>query len=247
MMLVQNGLVLPALRLLSAGIGFMLVTTCLRLLFRPAVIGRGGEKAVRQALARLGLPALHDVVLADALGHTQIDHLVRTAQGIVVIETKAFAGWITGTLYGAQWMQHLAGGSIRHGFQNPVRQNHRLCKAVEAAVSGLALPVHSLVVSAGRARFCKALRGVALPMAALRRLAEDAPWTARVDHHEMASGLTSLRSWPAGRPSCRRLHRAEVRARRRPEQVLTARMAWALLSVGVLSVMVGLAPMLMRG
>jgi len=140
---VQDGLLLtvpPVLRLLACGIGFMLVRSCLARLLRPAATGRGGERAVRQALARLRLPALHDVVLADALGHTQIDHLVRTSQGIVVIETKTFAGWITGTLYGAHWTQHLAGGRIRHRFQNPVRQNHRQCKAVEAAISGLAVP-----------------------------------------------------------------------------------------------------------
>ncbi len=147
MMLAQDGLVLPVLRLLAACIGAMLVTSCLTLLFRPALIGWGGEMTVRQALARRGLPALHDVVLADTLGHAQIDHLVRTAQGIVVIETKAFAGWITGTLYSMQWVQHLAGSRIRHGFQNPARQNHRHCKAVEVATSGLAVQVHSLVVA----------------------------------------------------------------------------------------------------
>ncbi len=47
-------------------------------------------------------------------------------------------------------------------------------------------------------------------------------------------------------PQPRRLHRAEVRARRRPELVLTERMAWALLPVGAVAVAAGLAPMLMR-
>ncbi len=245
MMLVQDGLVLPVLRLLAACIGAMLVTSCLTLLFRPALIGWGGEKAVRQALARLGLPALHDVVLADTLGHAQIDHLVRTAQGIMVIETKAFAGWITGTLYGAQWVQHLAGSRIRHGFQNPVRQNHRHCKAVEVAIGGLAVQVqvHSLVVSAGRARYCEALEAVPMPVAALGRLVGNTPWVARVDTGEMAAAWTRLEALARRTPELRRLHRAEVRVRRLPEQVLTARMAWALLPVGVLLVMVGVAPM----
>jgi len=250
MILLQDDLVLPVLpvlRLLAAYIGAMLVMSCLTLLFRPALIGWGGEKAVRQALARLGLPALHDVVLADTLGHTQIDHLVRTAQGIVVIETKTFAGWITGTLYSAQWVQHLAGGRIRHGFQNPVRQNHRHCKAVEAAIGGLAVPVHSLVVSAGRARYCEALEAVPIPVASLGRLAGNSPWVARVDAGEMDTAWTRLQVLARQTPELRRLHRADVRARRLPEQVLTARMAWALLPVGVLSVMVGVAPMLMRG
>jgi len=165
----------------------------------------------------------------------------------VVIETKASAGWITGTLYGSQWVQHLAGGRIRLGFQNPVRQNHRHCKAVEAAVGGLAVPVHSLVVSAGRARYCEALETVPMPVAALGRLAGNTPWVARVDAGEMHAAWTRLEALARRTPRLRRLHRAEVRARRLPEQVLTARMAWALLPVGVLSVVVGVAPMLMRG
>ena len=246
-MQVQGVLMLPLLRLLASGVGFVLVTNCLALLFRPAVIGQGGERAVRQALVRLRLPALHDVVLADTFGHTQVDHLVRTAQGIVVIETKTFAGWISGTLYGAQWTQHFAGGRVRHRFQNPVRQNYRHCKAVEAAVSGLAVPVHSLIVSAGRARFCPALEPVLVPVAALSRLTDGTPWVASVDSAELAVAWVRLEELALRTPRLRPLHRAEVRARRTPEQVLTARMAWALLPVGAVAVAVGLVPILMRG
>ncbi len=246
-MQVQDVLMLPALRLLAVGIGSALVANCLTLLFRPALIGRGGERAVRLALARLGLPALHDVVLADALGHTQIDHLVRTTQGIVVIETKTFSGWITGTLYSAEWTQHLAGGRIRHRFQNPVRQNHRHCKGVEAAIIGLTVPVHGRIVSAGRARFCEALEAVPIPVPALGRLVVDSPWMARVDTGELNAAWTRLETLARRTPRLRRLHRAEVRARRRPELVLTERMAWALLPVGAMAVAAGLAPMLMRG
>lgn len=244
---VQDILVLAALRLLAVGVGSALVANCLALLFRPAVIGHGGERAVRLALARLGLPALHDTVLADALGHTQIDHLVRTTQGIVVIETKTFSGWIMGTLYSAEWTQHLAGGRIRHRLQNPVRQNHRHCKAVEAAISGLVVPVHGRIVSAGRARFCQALETVPILVSALGQLVVDSPWVARVDPGELDAAWTRLEILARRTPQLRRLHRAEVRARRTPELVLTERMAWALLPVGVVAVAAGLAPMLMRG
>ncbi len=112
----------------------------LTLLFRPALIGLGGERAVRLALARLGLLALHDVVLTDALGHTQIDS---------------------------------------------VRQNHRHCKAVEAAIIVLTLPVHGRIVSAGRARFCEALEVVPIPVSALGQLVVDSPQVARVDSGEL--------------------------------------------------------------
>ena len=49
-MQVLNGLVPlapPVRRLLAFGVGVVLVTTCMTLLFRPALVGRGGEKAIR--------------------------------------------------------------------------------------------------------------------------------------------------------------------------------------------------------
>jgi len=125
------------------------------------------------------------VVLADALGHTQINHLVRTTQEIVVIETKTFSGWITGTLYSAEWTQHLAGSRTRHRFRNPVRRSHRHCKAVEAAITGLTVPVHGRILSAGRARFCQALEAVPILLPALGQLVVDSLWVARVDFGEL--------------------------------------------------------------
>ena len=54
--------------------------------------GRKGEATVAEVLARVELPALHDVVLRDSRGLTQVDHLVRLPGGIVVLETKAIGG-----------------------------------------------------------------------------------------------------------------------------------------------------------
>ena len=115
--------------------------------------GRRGESAVMLVLARLGYPALHDVVLADKRGVTQIDHIVRTADGIAVLETKTMAGVITGAVRGREWTQQLADGT-RMRFQNPHRQNYRHVKAVERVVAPLPVPVRGYVVAAGSARFC---------------------------------------------------------------------------------------------
>ena len=160
----SSAVALPALCILAATVGVLLVVTCLKVLFRSHLIGRGGERAVRRSLTRLGLAALHDVVLADRLGHTQIDHLVRTSRGIAVLETKTFAGWI-------KWTQYLAGGRVRHAFQNPLRQNYRHCKAVEAAIGATAVPVAGFVVSEGRARFCPELATAVVPVMDLGRIA----------------------------------------------------------------------------
>jgi hypothetical protein len=109
------------------------------------------------------------VLLADLFGLTQVDHLVRGPDCILVIETKRYGGHITGSLRGDVWVQHLAGGEVRYSFRNPIRQNHRHCRAVEAVLAGLDVPVGGYVVSAGSATFCAALAAVVVP---LGRLAE---------------------------------------------------------------------------
>jgi hypothetical protein len=48
--------------------------------------------------------------LPDLLGVTQLDHLVRASDSILVIETKTYGRYIVGSLDSAQWAQHLAAG-----------------------------------------------------------------------------------------------------------------------------------------
>ncbi|WP_158744948.1 nuclease-related domain-containing protein [Acidisphaera sp. L21] len=137
--------------------------------FKAAIIGRKGEGAVARALSNLGMPALHDVLLPDLLGVTQMDHLVRASDAIMVIETKTYGGHITGSLDSAEWVQHLAAGEVRHALQNPVHQNHRHCRAVQVVLAGLLVPIAGIIVSAGSATFCDDLKGRVVP---LPRLAE---------------------------------------------------------------------------
>ena len=130
---------------------------------KAGITGAKGEDAVARELARLGLTALHDVILSDSRGLTQVDHLVLGADGIFVLETKTYGGFITGGLHAATWTQHLAGGT-KTAFQNPLRQNHRHCSAVREALAGFAVPVHGYVVSAGRAKLGDDLVGVVVPL-----------------------------------------------------------------------------------
>ena len=130
---------------------------------KAGITGAKGEDAVSRELARLGLTALHDVILSDSRGLTQVDHLVLGSDGIFVLETKTYGGFITGELHTPTWTQHLAGGT-KTAFQNPIRQNHRHCSAVREALAGLAVPVHGHVVSAGRAKLGDDLVGVVVPL-----------------------------------------------------------------------------------
>jgi hypothetical protein len=64
--------------------------------FKAGIIGRKGEGAVARVLSALADPVLHDVLLPDPLGVTQVDHLVCAPDAILVIETKTYGGYITG-------------------------------------------------------------------------------------------------------------------------------------------------------
>lgn len=153
--------------------------------FKAGIIGRKGENAVARALTRLGLPALHDAILADPFGLTQVDHLVCALEAIIVIETKTYAGHITGTPYSHEWVQHLAGGETRHALLNPLHQNHRHCRAVEATIADFDVPIAGIVVSAGSATFCDELQGVVVQVdrlgEAIHRLPSEAQGSAMLE------------------------------------------------------------------
>ncbi len=143
--------------------------------FKAGITGRKGESAVARELAALGHPALHDVMLADLFGVTQVDHLVRAPDAILVIETTTYGGHITGTVDGGEWVQHLIHDEVRHVFQNPARQNHRHYRAVEAALAGNDVPIAGAIVSAGSATFCAELEGVVVPIGRLGELFRPTP------------------------------------------------------------------------
>jgi restriction system protein len=94
---------------------------------------------------------LHNVTLGTPDGTTQIDHVIISPYGIFVIETKNMKGGIFGTANQAQWKQKI----FKHTFmfQNPLRQNYRHLKAVEAALQVDPADVHSLVAFVGRSEF----------------------------------------------------------------------------------------------
>lgn len=138
-------------------------------------------------LARAGLPALHDVVLRDSLGLTQVDHLVRLLDRIVVLETKAYAGMVTGGMGDRHWVQHLRAGQVRTAFLNPLLRNLRHVRAVRELADG-GTAVDALVVSAGSARFCGDLEAavvkldeLAVRLCAMRPLAGSCSPAPRVD------------------------------------------------------------------
>ncbi|KDE19298.1 DNA topoisomerase I [Acetobacter aceti 1023] len=113
--------------------------------------GREGEEKVSRILQHMGWPTLHNVILEDERGLTQIDHLAKAPWGIVVIETKNYDGFISGTSTPGIWKQSFptSSGIVYRPFMDPVRQNYRHVCAVKY-LTGIE-NVQSVVVFAGRA------------------------------------------------------------------------------------------------
>ncbi len=125
------------------------------LLRSPFVKGWWGEfqvnAALRLFLSRKRYHLIKNITVRSDNGTTQIDHIIVSAYGLFVIETKNMSGWIFGTDRDSQWTQKFRRKSFQ--FQNPLRQNFKHA-AVLSEVLGLRRGViKSVVVFVGSARF----------------------------------------------------------------------------------------------
>ena len=181
--------------------------------FKAGISGRKGEGAVARELECLGVDALHDVILENDRGLTQIDHLVRSASGVLVLETKTLSGRISGTPLCRAWVQQIGSGESATvtTFQNPLWQNLRHVRAVEAVVAPYGLPVSRRDVSAGAAELADELRAVVLPLGEIGRLVGVTPEPGRTSLEAAWCALVAA----AGSGEARRDEHAETLRRRR--------------------------------
>lgn len=129
------------------------------LLQTPWAKGYIGELVVR-LVAHIKLDQhtyrrLHNVTLNTPDGTTQIDHIFLSPFGIFVLETKNMRGWIFGSEKQAQWTQKLYQRSFK--FQNPLRQNYKHLKALEATLGVNPEHLHSVISFVGGSRFKTAM------------------------------------------------------------------------------------------
>ena len=90
----------------------------------PKIKGAEGEARIARRLNKLkrkGYIVFNDVLIETDRGSSQIDHVVVSAYGIFVIETKNYSGWIHGHENSEYWTQNIY--SHKTKFRNPVRQN----------------------------------------------------------------------------------------------------------------------------
>jgi hypothetical protein len=113
------------------------------------------NRSVRGALDRNAYRLIKNVTLPTRDGTTQIDHVVVSLYGVFVIETKTMKGVIDGARKQRQWRQNIFGSS--YAFQNPLHQNYKHVKAIQALLGIDENAIHSLVVFVGDVQFKTAM------------------------------------------------------------------------------------------
>lgn len=115
-----------------------------------------GEAAVRKLLVKHCREStayvMNDVTLPYTDGSTQIDHILFTQNGILVIETKHYSGWIFANEFQKNWTQVIF--KVKSRFQNPILQNNKHVNAVRMLLDFLPKEqVQGVVVFTGNAEF----------------------------------------------------------------------------------------------
>jgi hypothetical protein len=94
---------------------------------------------------------IKNVTLPTADGTTQIDHIIVSKYGIFVIETKNMKGWIFGSENQKQWTQQIF--KHKSKFQNPLHQNYKHVKTLEACLKTKSDSIFSVIIFIGDSTF----------------------------------------------------------------------------------------------
>jgi len=116
-----------------------------------------GTKSERDLVLRLlkhGIPSqtiFHDLLIENNNGKfSQIDVVIATTEGIIVIEVKDYSGWIFGNGNYTHWTKVLAYGKRKYRFYNPIKQNKNHIKALKRQLRQFKdIPFFSIIVFYG--------------------------------------------------------------------------------------------------
>ena len=94
---------------------------------------------------------IKDVTLPTDDGTTQIDHIIVSKYGVFVVETKNMKGWIFGSENQKQWTQQIF--KHKSKFQNPLHQNYKHVKTLEACLNVKNDSIFSVIIFIGDSTF----------------------------------------------------------------------------------------------
>jgi hypothetical protein len=124
--------------------------------------GRGtwSERNLVLRLLKSGIPSesiYHDLYVKKNDGtYSQIDLVVVTEVGIVVIEVKKCSGWIYGVGDRKNWVQVLAYGKEKYSLYNPIFQNDGHIRTIKNSLPNyLNVQFHSMIVFYGNCELKK--------------------------------------------------------------------------------------------
>lgn len=148
--------IIIAFILLIITIQILIKTRNLGLLKSVTSTNRGTETERELVLSFLknGIPAqtiFHDLCVDKGNGKfSQIDIVVATTEGIIVIEVKDYSGWIYGNGNYSHWTKVLAYGKQKYRFYNPIKQNVSHINALRKQLKQFAnIPFYSIIVFYG--------------------------------------------------------------------------------------------------
>jgi len=94
---------------------------------------------------------IKNVTLPTEDGTTQIDHIIVSKHGVFVVETKNMKGWIFGSESQKQWTQQIY--KHKSKFQNPLHQNYKHVKTLEACLNAKNDSIFSVIIFIGDSTF----------------------------------------------------------------------------------------------
>jgi len=93
----------------------------------------------------------HDLIIKKENNKfSQVDIVIATTQGIIVIEVKDYSGWIFGNGNQTNWTQVLAYGRKKYRFYNPIKQVNSQILSLKKSLKQLdKIPFFSIIVFYG--------------------------------------------------------------------------------------------------
>ena len=151
--------------IISIVIGFFIISSIIKsnrrkkereLISSVTSLSRGtpSEKFLILQLLKSGIPSVtiyHDLIIKKDNGEfSQIDLVLVTSEGIIVIEVKDYSGWIYGSGNNTNWTKVLSYGRKKYKFYNPIKQNNNHISELRKTLKQFEkIPFFSLIVFYG--------------------------------------------------------------------------------------------------